>query len=263
DAVQDEPVKIWSTLASIHVQERPGTRFNAWGDFFSIRKKEDESLSSLIARIEDSMSKVQELRPKDASKPYTLADLDAELVCMTMIRSLPEEYDHFASSLMLLKSLDKQELKSAFLAEETQRRRHADGPGALSSDSALATGSGQCRCGPNVTCFFCERPGHCTHKCRTMQRHKDSHKAQMAEERSKQRSKNASKAQDTSSSANSSSTPSTLSNSTSAASLSPGNSSTNLCNAQSITEFAGNASFRSSDPSNPLCVEAQRAIGAK
>ncbi|KAH7917341.1 hypothetical protein BV22DRAFT_1026535, partial [Leucogyrophana mollusca] len=126
DAVQDDPIAVWSTLASIHVQERPGTRFNAWDDFFSIRKQDDESLSSLIARIEDSMSKIQELRPKDPSKPYTLADLDTELVSMAMIRSLPEEFDHFASSLMLLKSLDKQELKAAFLAEETQRRRRAD-----------------------------------------------------------------------------------------------------------------------------------------
>jgi len=39
-----------------------------------------------------------------------------------MVRSLGEEYAHFASSLMLLKSLDKGELKAAFLAEESQRR---------------------------------------------------------------------------------------------------------------------------------------------
>ena len=39
---------------------------------------------------------------------------------MTMVCSLGEEYSHFASSLMLLKSLDKDELKAAFLAEESQ-----------------------------------------------------------------------------------------------------------------------------------------------
>ncbi|KAH7918586.1 hypothetical protein BV22DRAFT_1024350 [Leucogyrophana mollusca] len=121
DTVQDDPIAVpgRSNRCMVHVQERPGTRFNAWDNFFSIRKHDDESLSSLIARIEDSMSKIQELRPKDASKPYTLGDLDAELVSIAMIRSLFEEFDHFASSLMLLKSLDKQELKAAFLAEET------------------------------------------------------------------------------------------------------------------------------------------------
>jgi hypothetical protein len=32
DTVQDDPVKIWTTLASIHLQQRPGARFNAWDD---------------------------------------------------------------------------------------------------------------------------------------------------------------------------------------------------------------------------------------
>jgi len=41
DAVQDDPVKIWTTLASIHLQQCPGARFNAWDDFF-------ESLSTLL-----------------------------------------------------------------------------------------------------------------------------------------------------------------------------------------------------------------------
>ena len=61
EAVQDDPVKIWTTLASTHLQKHPGARFHAWDDFFSIRKLPEESLSTLIARIEDGMAKVQEL----------------------------------------------------------------------------------------------------------------------------------------------------------------------------------------------------------
>ncbi|KAG2076118.1 hypothetical protein BDR04DRAFT_1004513, partial [Suillus decipiens] len=124
--VQDDPVKIWTTLESTHVQQLPATRFNAWDDFFTIRKRPDESLSTLIARIEEGMAKIQRLRPQDSSKPYSLADLDAELVSMAMIHALGDDYAQFASSLILLKSLDKKELKAAFLAEETQRRRRAD-----------------------------------------------------------------------------------------------------------------------------------------
>ncbi|KIJ67269.1 hypothetical protein HYDPIDRAFT_84712, partial [Hydnomerulius pinastri MD-312] len=161
EAVQDDPVKIWSTLSSIHVQERPGTRFNAWDDFFSIRHRSGDSLSTLIAKIEESMSKIQELRPKSSEKPYSLADLDNKLVCMTMIKSLGDEYSNFASSLILLKSLDNEEIKAAFLAEETNRRRRADASG----DSALSTTSGACRCSPNAPCDFCEKPGHCSHRC--------------------------------------------------------------------------------------------------
>ncbi|KAJ8579267.1 hypothetical protein M405DRAFT_754702, partial [Rhizopogon salebrosus TDB-379] len=68
-----------------------GARFNAWDDFFSIRKQPDESLSTLIARIEDGTSKIKELRPCGKTA-YTIEDLDAELICMTMVRSLGEEY---------------------------------------------------------------------------------------------------------------------------------------------------------------------------
>src|SRR6201746_1997485 len=48
DTVQDDPVKIWTTLASIHLQQRPGARFNAWDDVFSNRKQPDESLSTSL-----------------------------------------------------------------------------------------------------------------------------------------------------------------------------------------------------------------------
>jgi hypothetical protein len=58
DAVQDDPVKIWTTLASIHLQQRPGARFNAWDDFFSIRKLRDESLSTLTYAPDPSSSEL-------------------------------------------------------------------------------------------------------------------------------------------------------------------------------------------------------------
>jgi hypothetical protein len=70
DAVQDDPVKIWTTLASIHLQQRPGAHSNTWDDFFSIRKQPDESLSTLIARIEDGMSKIKELHPTGGKTAY-------------------------------------------------------------------------------------------------------------------------------------------------------------------------------------------------
>ena len=111
DAVQDDPTQIWSTLESIHLQQRPGAQFNAWDDFFSIRKKQNESLTSLITRIEDSMSKIQQLCPKDTSTPYTIKDLDNELICMAMVHSLGEEYSHFVFSLLLFQPLKKDRLK--------------------------------------------------------------------------------------------------------------------------------------------------------
>ena len=66
------------------------------------------------------MSKIQQLHPKEASSPYTIKDLDNELICMAMVCSLGDEYSHFASSLLLFQSLEKDRLKEAFLAEELQ-----------------------------------------------------------------------------------------------------------------------------------------------
>ena len=221
--------------------------FNAWDDFFSIRKQPEESLTTLIARIEDGMSKIKELRPVDPKKPYTIDDLDAELVCMTMVRSLGEEYAHFASSLMLLKSLDKGELKAAFLAEESQRRRCPEGP---SGDAALFTSSTTCHCRPGVTCYFCEQPGHYTHKCQAFKQAKVNAKANQGRP---MHHKHANKASEASASSSTPSAPSGSSTTPPAAPTAPGNAQNTTQSAQSVTEFAGNASLRSFDSSNPLC----------
>ena len=140
------------------------------------------------------MSNVKELHPNDPKNPYTIKDLDAELICMTMVRSLGEEYSHFASSLMLLKSLDKSELQAAFLAEEAQRRRRPEGPG---SDAAMFSTSGTCKCGPTATCYFCEQPGHCTHKCHAYKQAKNNAKANAGRSGQGRRAKNTNKASET------------------------------------------------------------------
>ena len=40
----DDPVKMWTKLESVHLQKKPGMRFNAWEEFFSIHLEENESL---------------------------------------------------------------------------------------------------------------------------------------------------------------------------------------------------------------------------
>ena len=112
--ISDDPVKIWAKLESVHMQKKPGMRFNAWEEFFSIHMEEGDSLSSLMTRIDAAMQKVKNLRPES----FIIEDLDKELVSMTMIRSLPSSYSHFASSLQPLDKLDKDKLQAAFLNEE-------------------------------------------------------------------------------------------------------------------------------------------------
>ena len=47
EAIRDDPVAMWAKLEAVHMQKRPGTRFNTYNALLSLSKLEDESLSSL------------------------------------------------------------------------------------------------------------------------------------------------------------------------------------------------------------------------
>jgi len=96
------------------VHKRPGTRFNAYKNFFSIRKEEDESLQALTAQINESMHKMQNLCPNN----FDLQKLNEELTCRAIICALLEDYTNFMSSILLLRTLDKTKLQDAFHAIE-------------------------------------------------------------------------------------------------------------------------------------------------
>ena len=63
---------MWTRLEAVHQQKRPGARFNAYDTLFSIRKKEDESLQSMVARVQDAMLQIKNLR----EPTFILANLD-------------------------------------------------------------------------------------------------------------------------------------------------------------------------------------------
>ena len=177
EAITGDPVAIWKKLASIHLQQRPAARFNAYDTFFSIQKAEDESLTALMTRVDQAMLTIQNLRPAK----FDIAELDKELTVMTLIRALPSEYSTFASSLQLIENLDK-EVQSAFINEELLRTRtttssSSTGSSALGS-SALGTAAGASlglaastpvsgtRAGNNkVTCDFCGMSNHSQASC--------------------------------------------------------------------------------------------------
>jgi hypothetical protein len=141
DGCKDDPVAMWSTLEATYHQKRAGSRFNAYDDLLAIRKQEDESLQSLINRVDESMKLCQSLRPKN----FDLAALDKELTSMVLIRSLPDEYSHFVSSLLLMDKLDKDTITQAFLTEETQRRHRVTGSVSATAMSVTS---------PSTSCEF-------------------------------------------------------------------------------------------------------------
>ena len=188
---------------------------------FNIRNASDESLTFLMTRVDTAMEQIQNLRP-DA---FTLSDMDKELVCMTLIRALPEEYSSFASSLQLLDKFEKEKLQEAFVAEELLRKRgdSASAAAALAVRTQGLSGS--------PTCEFCSLPGHSQSSChryKSMQAQASQAAQQKAQERGKNRSKGAKGFQNAAAAQDSS------------------------VAASMATEFAGKASLRSNPtPSSP------------
>ena len=134
-------------------------RFNAYADFFAIRKREDESLTALMARIDQGMQNIHNLRPA----AFSISDLDDELISMAMITSLPADYQSFRLSLLLLDQVDRSTLQEAFKNEEVNRLRDLSTSGA-SVSQALAASTPSRSLSPKK-CTFCGRNGHLKEEC--------------------------------------------------------------------------------------------------
>ncbi|EGO21551.1 hypothetical protein SERLADRAFT_351077, partial [Serpula lacrymans var. lacrymans S7.9] len=161
-----------------------------------------------------------------------------------MIRALPDQYAHFTSSLLLLGTLDKTQLRDAFLAEEVNRRRRAQVDSALHSSSTTANSTcthpnchhcNQSTTSTRIQCDFCGLLGHTQDKC-----HRYIISRQQAVEGAKNRYKRGNKAQ--AGSSNSQNT-----------SQQPKSSPNNANSSTVVTESAENASLRSIHPSDPHC----------
>jgi len=155
---EEDPIQMWKALENAHVSKKPGARFNAYDDLFSIRKDDKESLTDLGVRIEKAMAAIQNLR----SSKFTIEMLDEELQCMALIRALPEEYRHLSSSLLLMDKLDKNVILQAFRSEELNRQRQTE-----TVNHAKAYGKKGSRASkiPSKPCFVCKKEGHWSDKC--------------------------------------------------------------------------------------------------
>ena len=179
--VKSDPAEMWRKLEGVHLQKKPGACFNAYDILFNIRKEESETLPSLMARADKAMQDIKALRPTT----FTLDDLDKELLCMTLIRALPAEFNHFASSLLLLDALDLDKLKSAFHNEESQCLARN-----VSTSLALHTNN-------SSGCFFCGRQGHIEKDCNTKKKASAEAKGQSKAKGKGKGKQNAKEAQET------------------------------------------------------------------
>ena len=151
------------------MQQKASTCFVAYDEFFTIRKRPEESLSALSTRVEQAMAWIQQLCPFT----FTLKTSDDELSCMAMMHALGNEYKHFTSSLALLTDLDMDKVKAVFQTEEMNRRPRPD----PSASSALSASTSTCCCNPSSSCTFCDKAGHCQCKCYALQHAKNNLKS--------------------------------------------------------------------------------------
>src|SRR5277367_6367133 len=161
EGFEDNPQKIWTLLEAAHVSKKPAMRFNAYADLFYLRKRDDETLSSVMIRIDQAMQHIRNLRPK----AFTLKDLDDELQCMAMMMCLPTEYDAFRSSLLLLNQLDKSTLQEAFKNEEFNRLRSQTSDSLSSTKALAATPTMPSSSTQAVVCDFCGMSRHVQADC--------------------------------------------------------------------------------------------------
>src|SRR6201996_1463575 len=78
---------MWAALKARHVQVKATSCFHEYSDFFSICLREGEQLSDLAGCVQEGMCLIQAQRPS----PFTLEDLDKELVLMGIISGLSED----------------------------------------------------------------------------------------------------------------------------------------------------------------------------
>ena len=147
---EEEPIKMWELLEKAHLSKKPGARFNAYDDFFSIYKENNETLMDLGVHIEKA---IQNLGPSG----FTIEMLDEELQCMALIRALPEEYCHLSSSLLLMDKLDKTVILQAFHSEELNHQRQTE---VVNWAKAFGKRGSSKISKENNTCYICKKKGH-------------------------------------------------------------------------------------------------------
>jgi hypothetical protein len=168
-----DPVKMWEKLAAVHVQKVSGAQFNTLDALLAVRKSADESLPSVVARVDSLLQDLKALRPEG----YTMDNLDDDLSAMAMICALGPEYAEFASSLVCFDPTCS-EVVQAFIREHNHRLPRAGG-----ADNAAyrAQGPPSSSSAQDAVCDFCGFKGHLEATCHRCAAARDQARKDIAE----------------------------------------------------------------------------------
>ena len=175
-----DPVAMWKKLKDLNEQVNPAARFNAYAEFFNIHKKDDESLTSLVSRVEQALHKIRSTR----SSTLTVEDLELELSCACLVNALPKEYEAFRSAVLLLGDFTWSTLKEAFAQEQQNRQEHVQVTQAM-----LASGPAIPSSSKSASCTFCGMSGHTEDSCFRKERAAKQAKADVQRVSEKRRGK--------------------------------------------------------------------------
>ncbi|THH26789.1 hypothetical protein EUX98_g7389 [Antrodiella citrinella] len=160
--IEDDPAKIWKKLEDVHMEKIAGSRFNAYDELFSVRLSDSEAPTTLIPKVDEIIKRIQGLRPSD----FSVEKLDKELATMTLLKALPDSYNHLVSTLLMQKDLSLDMVHSALKREEINRKPRASpsSDGSALKATAIAKSS--------TKCDFCDYTNHTTAECRSLKRYK-------------------------------------------------------------------------------------------
>ena len=150
----DDPVSMWKNLKSVHQSQVANSRFFAIQKLLSAQKEDTETLTEYATRINSASSELKALVPST----LTVTDIIDEVSIHAAVTGLDKtEYGSFASSLLLLGTLNRTTLMNAFRNEDIKHQ--------VSSSTSVALAASRTRRGNRVTCSTCKHIGHTTERC--------------------------------------------------------------------------------------------------
>jgi len=100
---KEDPVKIWATLEKTFIKPLSAPRFQAYQDLFSIKKDPSETLDGVINRVDEQVRIIKSLTPDS----FTLDSLYNDLSSMTIINSLPHDFNTVVNTLAVVDKFSK------------------------------------------------------------------------------------------------------------------------------------------------------------
>jgi len=156
---RDAPSDMYHKLVQAHNQQLSANRFHAMNKLFSLHKDADESLKSVITRIEQTMALLKSLRPSD----YSLATLDDELMTLALLRSLPESSQVWSSSLFSKEQLTYANIKAQFNTQSNLFQNTDETAAKAFTFSRPVPSTAVSKW--NLICTFCDGKGHSEETC--------------------------------------------------------------------------------------------------